>query len=115
MRAFRPDGTPIEPQADLDERKVLRRFTPDSLEGCPDYAGRMEAAVAFPEALSGCIVDVDYSVRDRVARKKWLSGVEILQGVVPTLTRTFTLRFPAGSRAEWSVLNGAPPCEEAGN
>jgi hypothetical protein len=113
FRAFRPDGTLIERDGGLDQKRDLRRFTPGALEDCPDYAGRMEAAVAIPEVLSGCIVDLDFSVDDRVSRGGWLSGVEVLQGTVAAMTRVFTLRFPAGSTAEWSVLNGAPSCEEA--
>jgi len=110
LKTYQRDGTVVVQTTGMPADHNLSQVTPDGLDLCPDYMHRQETVVAFLGIELGCVVDFDYTVRDRVARKRWVADVELLQGPATTLERKFTLRLPAGVEAAWSSENGAPIC-----
>lgn len=110
LKTYQRDGTVVVQTTGMPADHNLSQVTPDGLDLCPDYIHRQETVVAFLGIERGCVVDFDYTVRDRVAGKRWLSDVVLLQGEATTLERKFTLRLPAGIKTSWNSGNGAPKC-----
>ncbi|MBM3286191.1 MAG: DUF3857 domain-containing protein [Candidatus Eisenbacteria bacterium] len=100
-RAFMQDGTevPALPRA-------FNRTTPDRVSRCPDRAGLQEIVISFLGVERGCLVELDYAIKDRASWLPWLEGAEGIGDEAPVMACEVGITVPSGATFHWAAAGG---------
>lgn len=88
---------------------AFNRVTPERVASCPDRVGLQEMVVSYVGLERGCLTELDYTIRDRVAWRPWLEGIEELGGAYPVRSGEVWIETPAGVDVRAQLLGSPSP------
>ena len=100
-RTYMLDGSevPAKPRA-------FNRVTPGRVASCPDRTGLQEMVISHLGVERGCLIELAYTLADRVAWRPWLEGIENLGDGGAVLQGEVRIRTPGPLQ---SAVIGDPP------
>ncbi len=100
-RTFMRDGreVPARPNS-------LNRVSPDRIASCPDRLSLQEMVISHLGVERGCLVELDYTLTDRIAWRPWLEGIEEIAADAPILQEEFRFDLPVEIH---TAFLGEPP------
>ncbi len=85
----------------------FNEVTPDAVAGCPPFLARREMVISHVGVERGCIIELDYEIRDLELGAVPASGLDFLQGSLPILTKQVVISAPLDLFLNWQGVNGA--------
>jgi len=86
----------------------FNEVTPDGVAACTDLLTQRQMVVSHLGVERGCVIELDYEVRDLQAGPYPPSGLEFLQGERPILCKRVSLCVPAGTPFHFSPSPSEP-------
>jgi len=102
-RTYMADGKIVDtPDRGFNE------VTPDAVARCANFLSHREMVISHVGVERGCILELDYEVRDLEPARLPASGLEFLQGEFPLLVKQVVVNAPESMFLTWHGVNGAP-------
>lgn len=100
-RTFMVDGLEVPAKP-----RVFNRVTPDRVAFCPDRADLQEMVISHLGVERGCLIELEYSLRDLAVWRPWLEGIERLGSEDAILSGEVRISAPGKIKA---AVVGSPP------
>ena len=100
-RTYSEDGRIVDTKAN-----GFNEMTPFALEKAPDYTDIRQMVVTHLGIDVNSVIETEYTIKDKIAWRRFLEGVEHLRGGDPAILREVEVSIPKGTTLKYSVLNG---------
>ncbi len=102
-RTFMRDGKEV-----VALPRAFNITTPERVASCPDRTDLQEMVISFLGVETGCLIELDYTVRDRAPWRPWLEGREAIGATAPILEEEISIEAPPGASFRAAMIeNGA--------
>jgi hypothetical protein len=98
-RTFMRDGEEV-----VALPRAFNVTTPERVATCPDRTELQEMVISFLGVETGCLIELDYTVRDRVSWRPWLEGMEEVGAAAPVLEQEVSFDLPPGGSFHAAVI-----------
>jgi hypothetical protein len=90
-RTFTRDGREV-----VALPRAFNLTTPERVATCPDRTDLQEMVISFLGVETGCLIELDYTLRDRAPWRPWLEGMEGIGATVPIREEKVIVDLPEG-------------------
>lgn len=99
-RTYMPEGKTVSSQAN-----AFNEMTPFELERAPAYTAWRQMVVTKVGLDVNAVIETEYSIADKKPWRRFLEGVESLQGEFPALEREVSVAVPDGVELKYRLFN----------